>query len=151
MNLANKLGASAYALWGVIHAYVGGRATLAAASGSPQAALAVLADRAPPTAANLDASVLGLVAQHGFNLLWIGCAATIVAMWLNWRGSRTGYWLNLALVSLADIGFIAFVVLPGHISLGYALPGPVLWLTGIGLTTLGVFATRRPAPVSRTV
>jgi hypothetical protein len=81
-----------------------------------------------------------------------------VAAWLNWRGSRVGYWSSL---NLTDIGFVAAIVLPGYITVGNAhpderipnannavtnavlehlaagAPGPILWLLAAVFTTIG--------------
>jgi hypothetical protein len=64
-------------------------------------------------------------------------AGLVTALTLNWRNSPWGYWINLALIGVADIGFIVFVLLPGYIPLWPGLIGPIFWLLGLGLTTLG--------------
>lgn len=58
-------------------------------------------------------------------------------MW-NWQNSRLGYWLNLILVSGADLGFIFASVLPRYNTLLDGLAGPVLWLLAVIFSTLGI-------------
>jgi hypothetical protein len=37
---------------------------------------------------------------------------------LNWRNSTWGYWINAGVISVADLGFVSFVLIPGHIGSG---------------------------------
>jgi hypothetical protein len=90
----------------------------------------------------------GLVEHYAWNLIWFGVFAVVVAVWLNWRGSRVGYWCNLVVVSLTDLGFIAAIVVPGYITLVAGLPGPVLWLAAAVFTSLGRPAATRAASTS---
>ena len=60
--------------------------------GEPPAATAVLADGADPgAAATLDSAIAAVLAQNGWNHLWSGLFAVIVALRWNWRSSRLGY------------------------------------------------------------
>ncbi len=114
----NKLGAVAYVLWGILH-------LLAALDGFRMAA------------AVDDALIQGRLFQNSWNLVFFSVVAIGVGALMNWRGSRTGYWINLVSVSAADIGFIIFVLAPGLIPLFPGVLGPVFWLLGALLTTLG--------------
>ena len=69
-----------------------------------------------------------------------GSFALIVAVTLNWRKSRLGYWLNLGVVSAVDVGFIYAILLPGYIRLGERLPGPALWVLAVIFSTIGLLA-----------
>jgi hypothetical protein len=51
----------------------------------------------------------------------------------------------LIAVSAADIPFIFFVALPGHVPLMQALPGPVLWLVAVVFSTLALQPAREQA------
>ena len=114
----NKLGAVAYVLWGVLH-------LLASVQGFRMAADIE------------DALVQGRLFQNSWNLAFFSLVAIAVGALMNWRGNRTGYWVNLVTVSAADIGFIIFVLAPGLIPLFPGILGPVFWLLGALLTTLG--------------
>jgi hypothetical protein len=57
---------------------------------------------------------------------------------LNWRNSRVGYWFNLVVVSLTDIGFIGGIVIPGYITAAAGWTGPIFWLLAATFTTIGL-------------
>jgi hypothetical protein len=61
-----------------------------------------------------------------------------VAVMLNWKNSRLGYWLNLVVVSAADIGFIVYVLMPGYVPLIPGGLGPLLWILAVIFSTLGI-------------
>jgi hypothetical protein len=109
-------GAIAYAIWGLLHvqaAYAVYRAGVALEPGMVQ----------------------GRVFQDSWNLLFFGAAAIALALTLNLRNSAWGYWINLGLISLADTGFIFFVLLPGYAPTWPGILGPFFWVAGWALTT----------------
>ena len=59
---------------------------------------------------NRAAAFMGMGA---FNILWIGLLVTVVAVTLNRRKSRLGYWLNLGIVGATDLGLLVALLLPG--------------------------------------
>jgi hypothetical protein len=77
----------------------------------------------------------GRVLQDAWNLLWFSILAIVAAVFFNWRNDVRGWWINLAVVSVADLGFIFFVLMPGFVPLWPGLAGPVFWLLGLGLST----------------
>jgi hypothetical protein len=118
-NLFAKLGAVIYVLWGLLH--------LKAAQ-----MMMVMGQ-------SLEVGVLqGRIFQHAWNLLFFALFGIVVAVWMNWKNSRLGYWLNFVVISAADIGFILFVLLPGHAPMMPGALGPILWIVALALTTLGV-------------
>ena len=115
-NIFAKLGAVAYAAWGTFHVYVAWQIyTL----GQTQEGIAQ-----------------GRTYQLAAYMLTIALFAVIVAVTRNWRNDRMGYWLNLGVVSWADITWVLVVVLPGYVPLGRGLIPPAIWVTGAILTTL---------------
>ena len=54
--------------------------------------------------------------------------------------SPLGFWLNLALTSVTDVGFILFIIVPGYLPLGPGLLGPGLWVLALIFSALGQFA-----------
>ena len=66
----------------------------------------------------------------------IALFAIVVALWRNWRDDRLGYWLNLAVVSWADIIWVLVVVLPGYVPLTRGHIPPAFWLAGALCWTL---------------
>ena len=80
--------------------------------------------------------VQGKINQGAWDLLFFALFAIVIAVLYNWKNDPLGYWLNLIVVSAADIGFIIFVLLPGYV---YFFPasGPVFGIGGAVFTTLG--------------
>jgi len=123
MNIFAKVGAVAYVMWGILHI---------------QAARLVflLGDSLEP------GMVQGRIYQDAFSLLFFAIFGIAIAVWLNWRNSRLGYWLNLVVISAADIGFIVYVLLPGYVPLVPGGLGPLLWVVAIIFSTLGILKSK---------
>ena len=119
MNVFAKLGAVAYILWGLLHI---------------QAARLVymLGDTLDP------GMVQGRIYQDAFNLLFFGLFGIAIAVMFNWKNSRLGYWLNLVVVSAADLGFIFYVLVPGYVPLVPGGLGPLLWVLALIFSTIGI-------------
>ena len=94
----NRIGTVFYVIWGLLH--------LKAARD-----VYVLATALP---AGLPQ---GRLLQSAWNLLAFALAAIIVAALLNWKNAKVGYWANLAIVSVTDVGFVFFVLVPGYVPL----------------------------------
>lgn len=117
MTLA-RLGAGSYIIWGLLHI---GAALEEFRLGS-----------------GLEPGLVqGKINQGAWDLLFFALFAIVVAVRYNWRSDALGYWLNLIVVSAADIGFIIFVLLPGHVTLFPGILGPVFWILGAVFSTLG--------------
>jgi hypothetical protein len=82
--------------------------------------------------------VQGKINQGAWDLLFFALFAIVVAVKYNWRNDTLGYWLNLIVVSAADIGFIIFVLLPGHAAWFPGILGPVFWTAGVIFSTVGI-------------
>lgn len=78
------------------------------------------------------------VLQDAWNLGCFSIAALGVALLLNWRNSLLGFWLNLAIVSVADLGFLFFVLVPGHLGFWPGILGPLFWIAGAVLSGLAI-------------
>jgi hypothetical protein len=116
-NLFAKLGAVAYVLWGLLHLNAA-RLVWQAGHG-------------------LEAGFIqGRILQLSWDLLFFATFSIVVALTMNWKNSRCGYWMNLVIVSAADIGYILFVLLPGHVPMNPGGLGPILWLIAIAFSTL---------------
>jgi hypothetical protein len=115
--MMQKLGASMYVIWGVLH--------LKAAQATWQ------------LGAGIDAGLLqARIYQSAFNLLFFAVAAIVIAVWLNWRNDKVGYWANLVMVSVVDIGFIWLVLAPGWIPVFPGILGPVFWVLAAIFSTI---------------
>lgn len=114
-----KIGALSYVIWGVLHIVAAFEESMLAGTLEPGLVQAKLN-------------------QGAWDLLFFAFFAITVAVKYNWKNDLVGYWLNLIVVSAADIGFIVFVLLPGHVALFPGILGPVFWFAGLVFTTIGV-------------
>ena len=114
-----RLGAVSYIIWGLLHILAAFQETTLAGSIEPGLVQAKLN-------------------QGAWDLLFFALFAIGVAIKYNWRNDLLGYWLNLIVVSAADIGFVVFVLLPGHVALFPGILGPIFWVAGLLFTTLGI-------------
>ncbi len=80
----------------------------------------------------------GRIYQDAFYLLFFALFGIVVAVMFNWKNSKLGYWLNLVVISVGDIGFIITVLMPGYIPLFPGSLGPILWLIALTLTTISM-------------
>jgi hypothetical protein len=141
---AYKWGAISYILWGVMHAMIGLQILwINLGQSSQQVIRSLYLDAGPQaTPAQLGSVIGALINQHGWNLFWFGIVAVTVAVIGNWRNNRAAYWANLALVSLADIGFIFAILIPGYINVAMGIGGPILWVVAMVLSTIGILKTK---------
>ena len=114
-KIAYPAGAICYLLWGLLHIYAAWLSY-------------TLAD------GSTDSFVGSKLQQNGWNLAFISLVCIYVALRLNWRNSRLGFWINAIMVSATDIGFIVLILLPG---IAIDLLGPILWLLGLAGTAYG--------------
>ena len=115
-----KIGAVSYVSWGVFH--------LAAAN-----AVYALAEQS-------TGMVHARLQQDAFYLLFFAVAGILMAVILNWRNDKQGYWMNGLLMAFADIPFVLFVLVPGLIPWWPGLVGPVLWVIAFLFTTIAYFS-----------
>lgn len=124
MNLFAKLGAVTYVLWGLLHIQAARLVTMLGQTLEP-------------------GMVQGRIYQGAWNLLFFALFGIVVAILLNWKNSRLGYWLNLVVISAADIGFIVTILMPGYVPLFPGGIGPLLWVLALVFSTLGILKTSR--------
>jgi hypothetical protein len=123
-NIFAKLGAITYVIWGVLH---------------------IVAAKAVYTLGQtLDPGMIqGRIFQDAWNLLFFAIFGIVVAIFLNWKNSRLGYWLNLIVVSVGDIGYIIYLIIPGYVSLIPGAFGPITWLLAALFSTIGILGANR--------
>ena len=115
----HKIGAVLYLLWGLLHI---------------KAAIATY-----QLGATLESGLVqGRVYQDAWNLVFFAISVSVIAILLNWRNSRLGFWLNLGIASVTDIGFIIHVLMPGYIPMIPGIIGPVLWVFAAIFTFLAI-------------
>jgi hypothetical protein len=116
-----RIGAIFYVLWGLVH--------YGAAYGVYQ-----LAQSTPPTIEH------GRLEQLAFYLASFATAGIALAP-LNWRNSRLGFWCNAVAISIGDIPFILFVLVPGYVPVWPGILGPVLWILALACTAIAQVPT----------
>lgn len=119
-NLALKIAAVLWVIWGVVHALAGGIVIPADAAAGFQA----IADAVNPDELQADyhPAVGGILNQHGWNLLW-GGVVTIIGGIFVWRGNFTAIWVTAMVGGLLDVGYLVFVDIPGFVNF---VPGTVM-------------------------
>jgi len=142
MDRTNRLartGAVCYALWGIVHV-LGAALQLAALRSQGGAGLTAMISTARPFDAQATAvpgASAAFMGMGAFNLLWIGVLVTVVAVTLNWRNARLGYWLNLGVVGATDAGLLWALLVPGVMAWSDGLVGLALFATAVVCSTLG--------------
>lgn len=114
-----KFGAASYVIWGLLHITASIDEFMLAKGLEP-------------------GLVQGKINQGAWDLLFFALFAIVVAVRYNWRNDSLGYWLNLIVISAADIGFIIFVLIPGYVTFFPGILGPVFWILGVAFSTLGI-------------
>ncbi len=117
--MMHKIGSVLYLLWGLVH--------VKAAIATYQ--LGLLLE---------PGIVQGRVYQDAWNLLFIAIAVSIIAIMLNWKNSRLGFWLNLSIAAISDIGYIVHILVPEHFPLFPGIVGPVLWIIAMLFTAIAI-------------
>ncbi|MDQ7015944.1 MAG: hypothetical protein Q9N68_06155 [Gammaproteobacteria bacterium] len=121
--MMHKMGAILYLLWGLLHI---------------KAAIATY-----QLGATLDPSLIqGRVYQDAWNLVFFAVSVSVIAVLLNWRNSRLGFWLNLSIASVTDVGFILHVLMPGYIPMIPGIIGPILWVFAVIFTAIAIRKTK---------
>jgi hypothetical protein len=114
-----RIGAVLYILWGVLHI--------------------VAAYKVYTLGQTLEQGMVqGRIYQGAWNLLFFALFGIVVAVLYNWKNSKFGYWLNLIVVSVGDIGFIVAILLPGYLPFFPGSLGPIIWLLALAFSTLGI-------------
>jgi hypothetical protein len=113
-----RIGAVCYVLWGLVH--------YDAVYNVYHIALGV-----PPS------MVQGRLFQDAFYLFAFATTGIVLAITMNWRNSRAGFWLTALILAVADVPFILFVLVPGYAPFWPGVLGPALWVAGMIFTGLG--------------
>ena len=131
---AHKIGAGLYVIWGLLHLKAAWDVSALAGTLPTEFALAK-----------------GRVFLDAWSLAFLGLFAIVIALTLNWKNHRLGYWLNLAVVSMTDIGFLLFIVGPGLIPLFPGIAGPVVWILALIFSTVGFRLSASGSTGSRSI
>ncbi len=127
-------------LWGLLH-MVGGASLMAMAASDPLSALQSLGSAAPSGDFPIDPGPVtqALIGFHGLNLLFAGLAVTILSIVWSWRHYPRGVPTSLLIATVADLGLIAYLLVPGWMKLTDGVWGPPL----LALAAAGAALARR--------
>ena len=118
----HQIGTVLFVLWGIVHLFAAYQVFK----------LGTIQD---------SGNVQGRIYQNAWNLMYFAVFVIAVAVVYNWNNSLLGYWLNLVTTSITDIGFILFILVPGHLKLKKGITGPFLWILALIFSTLGIYQT----------
>ena len=114
-----RIGSILYIIWGLLHI--------------------IAAKKVYHLAQTLESGMVqGRVIQNAWNLLFFAVFAIVIAIFMNWKNSKTGYWLNLVVVSAADVGFILAILMPGYLPIVPGIVGPAVWILALVFSTIGI-------------
>lgn len=143
-----RIGACLFALWGVLHVWVGAEGVRQYLSaGTVGLWNMVIGGHAVPRAAFVHASDAATAFAHGQLLLnftldvgGYGVLGFVVAwLILSARAPWPGYLIGLVVIGICDLAFLFAQVVPGVIELNAGtVGGPVLWFLAILITPLGL-------------
>src|SRR6187401_2317383 len=116
-----QTGAVLYILWGLLHLFA--------------------ASQVFKLGARLEKGMVkGRIFQIALNLACLAMIVIVIAVIYNWVNSPLGYWLNLALASITDIGFIIYILVPRYLPLNPGILGPALWILATIFSTVGIIS-----------
>jgi len=114
-----RIGAVLYILWGLLHI--------------------IASYKVYSLGQSLEQGMLqGRIYQDAWNLLFFALFGIVVAALYNWKNNGMGYWLNLVVVSVGDIGFIITILAPGYLPFFPGALGPLLWISALAFSTAGI-------------
>lgn len=117
--MMHQTGAVLYILWGLLHLFAAFQVYKLGSSQEP-------------------GMVQGRLYQNAWNLACFAITVIVIAVVYNWKNSLLGYWLNLLLAGITDIGFILFILVPGYLPLKSGIPGPALWILATIFSTVAI-------------
>ena len=149
---AAKIGGWIFALWSVLHIWVGAEGVHQyLKGGTPGLWNMLIGGRAVPRATFVHATDPATLFAQGQLILnfcldvgGYGVLGLFVAWLIIKRASWTGYLIGLLAIGVADLSFLFAMVLVGVIEFNAGtLGGPVLWFLAVLITPFGLPAWRR--------
>ena len=147
LGMAAKIGAVLFALWGILHIWVGYEGVHQyLTSGAPGLWNLVIGGVNAPRAAfqhTTDAITAHAQAQLLLNftidVAGYGILSLVVA-WMIWiQKSWTGYFLGLFIIGICDLTFLFSLVTSGIVEFSAAtLGGPIIWFLACLITPFGL-------------
>lgn len=133
-----KTSAVLWVIWGLVHILAGVLTMKGYLTGDISASVAGIADAIDPSTLqmNYPDAAGAILAQHGFNLFWIGIVTTICAFFI-WKENTNAIFLAALTGGLADLGYFLFMDLGGFVNF---VPGTVMTLISASAILLSFYA-----------
>jgi hypothetical protein len=143
LSILLKTSAALWIIWGLVHVFAGIMVMKGPLTGDISASVSGIADAIEPSLLQMDypKAAGAIIAQHGFNLFWIGLFTFIGAFYI-WKGNKTGIIFTAIVGGLTDLGYFIFIDLGG---IANFLPGTLMTIvsaTAIILSLYVHFKTR---------
>lgn len=138
LSVLFKISAVLWVIWGLVHIMAGVFTVTFVMSGDISSAVAGIADAIDPATLQMaypDAAG-AVLAQHGFNLGWIGLTTLICAFFI-WKGNANAIFLAAITGGLADVGYFIFMDLGGHVNF---MPGTLMTIISATAIILSFYA-----------
>ena len=90
-----------------------------------------------------EGMVQGRIYQDAWNLLFFALFGMVIAVKYNWHNHISGFWLNLFVISMGDIGFIVTILIPGYLPIIPSALGPLLWLLALGFSAAAIIKAKK--------
>jgi hypothetical protein len=126
-RVLRTIGALFYLVWAALH--------FQAAYG-----VGLLGDTVPAS------MIQGRLFQDAWTLYAAASVIAVISVITIFRDWPLGYWLNLGIAGITDIGFIVYILVPGYAPLWPGAQGPVAWIIGLAFSTAALLLAKRPEP-----
>lgn len=126
-----------WVIWGLVHIIAGIMVMKGPITGDISASVLGIADAIEPSLLQMDYSAASgaIIAQHGFNLLWIGIFTFIGGLYI-WKGNRTAIIFTAIIGGLTDLGYFIFIDLGGFSNF---LPGTLMTIVSATAIILSLY------------
>jgi hypothetical protein len=137
-GLLLKISAVLWGIWGAVHVLAGVLTMNFVLSGDISSSIVGIADKVDGSTLQMDypAALGAIIAQHGFNLFWIGLVTLICAIYI-WKKNKNAIFLAAITGGLADLGYFFFLDLGGYVNF---LPGSLMTYISASAILLSFYA-----------
>jgi hypothetical protein len=91
--------------------------------------------------------IQGRLYQDAWTLFFAAGVVAFFSLIIIWRNWTLGYWLNLGVAGITDVGFIFLILIPRYAPLWPGLQGPLAWIIGLAFSTAALLLARRTSAV----
>lgn len=138
LSIFFKVSAVLWIIWGIVHIFAGIMTMKGYLSGDISASVSGIADAIDPTTLQMDypQAAGAILAQHGFNLFWVGLVTFICAFYI-WKKNTNAIFLAAITGGLTDLGYFIFLDLGGFV---HFMPGTVMTIFSGSAILLSFYA-----------